>query len=144
MELPASIQPDLVETEAAKEAVLHANTPNYLFHRLRKDTSTNYVANELTTDSILDFVKAVCDKGPKSAVELVHAYIFLTALFLKDDLDRFADRLKSLDMTRLQWGDQFRSIILSEGSPVTFSDVYFAELKPTSTVKTNAKTLKIS
>src|SRR5277367_6870574 len=125
METRRNLQESLVETPSAKEVVLFANSPSFLLERLCRDTSTQNVAHEFSTQEIVDFLKQSCEKPPKEATDLVRIYVFLVALSLKDDLRDLKAKLVSIDMHRIEWADRIREMILSEQTP---TGVYKVEI----------------
>jgi hypothetical protein len=125
MEAGRNLEEKLIETPTAKEAVLYANTPGYLYDRLKKDTSVSYVAHELSTEDILRKLEAVSHKAQESALALVQTYVFLTALSLKDDLLQHRSQFEALDLKRVEWAEQIRQLILHESIPTGFSRIVY-------------------
>lgn len=125
MEARRNLEEKLIETPTAKEAVLYANTPGYLYDRLKKDTSVPYVAHELSTEEVLDHLEESSRKPPQSPLALVRAYVFLVALSLKDDLMQHRGRFEALNLKQVEWAEQIRQMILRERIPTAFSRVVY-------------------
>jgi hypothetical protein len=127
MEIRGSLREEFIDTPSAKEAVLFANEPGFLVDRLQKDTSVSYVASALSTDEIIEALSGISHSQGKNAIDFVRAYIFLVSLSLKDDLDRFKDRINEIDLSKLQWGDQIRSKVLGSRVSSSLTEVKYVK-----------------
>jgi hypothetical protein len=123
METRTSLQNVSVETTGAQEAVLFANTPSYILARIRKDSSASYVASKLSTAQILQTLGEMVNCPIADVHELVQFYVFLVSLTMKNDVNKFARELKSLDLRSVQWGAEILDSILNEQTPTTVSTV---------------------
>jgi hypothetical protein len=105
-------------TPSAQEALLIANTPVFLLNRLRKDVAVQTVLDNMSSEEIVAALHNALARVPSSPVELVPAYVYLTALSSVDPQDEGLLReISSLDLSRLEWGDAIRSMILAEAVP---------------------------
>jgi hypothetical protein len=129
MEIRGSLQPEFVETSSAKEAVLSSNTPSFLLNRLRKDSSTSYVSGKLKTEEIINLLKERCATPPASPLDLLWIYVLLAALSRKDDLNQFKESISSLDLSRIQWGDEIRRAAIEDRTATNFLDVRYSEVR---------------
>lgn len=116
MEIRRSLQQRFVETPAAKETVLYANTATFLFDRLRKDTSASYVAKELSAGDIVALIREKA-ANPRNPVELLWTYVLLAALSLKsfEQIRAIRADFEEVDLSRVQWGNQLRTAVLNRG-----------------------------
>jgi len=129
MEARRNLDAKFIETSAAKEAVLYANTAAYLYERLKKDASVSYVAHELSTEDILTLIQEQSGKTPESPLELVRLYVLLVALSIKDDLNAYRSKFEALDLKHVEWAEQLRQMILNEKVPTTFSKIVSTSTK---------------
>lgn len=114
METRTSLQEELVETPVAKEAVLFANSPFYLLDRLRKDTSADYVAKTVNTAEIIGAMQELIEMAPGDVHSLVKFYVFLVALALKPDINKFREQVRALKIGSIQWARDIVELILQE------------------------------
>jgi len=138
MEIRGSLRREFVETSSAKEAVLFSNTASFLLDRLRKDSSVSYVAHKLKTEEILDALKESSKNSPKDVLDLLWIYVFLVALSLKDDLEKFQDALNAIDLSQIQWGAEIRRAITENRTATNIFAIRYAE--PAKTTETHTAT----
>jgi hypothetical protein len=140
MELQRSLQRQFIETAAAKETVLFANTASFLFDRLRKDSSAAYVAHELTAEEILRLLRDRCANAD-SPMDLLGVYVLMGGLSLKsaDDIKKVGEELNRLDFARVQWGDYMRTTILNKvsGPNTNVVEIRYQENKQEYQAQTN-------
>lgn len=127
MEIPGSLRTEFIDTQAAKEAVLFANSPSYLLDRLRRDASVEYLIDRLSTKQIIETLAGLCSEPPKDPLDIVRGYVFLVALSLKHDLDSYQGIVNAIDLNCLQWGDELRDSILRARVPTTLSEIRYRE-----------------
>lgn len=124
-----AIGPRGIATPSAKEAVLIANTPAFLLERLRKDIAVQYVLDNM---SIRQIVKALSDglaRPPKDVVEIVPLYVYLVALSSLDPKEQdLWKEIRSLDLSKLEWGEPIRRLILAAAIPTTTLDFQLPSL----------------
>jgi hypothetical protein len=125
METRRNLEEKFIETVAAKEALLYANTAAYLYDRLRKDTSVSYLAQELPTEEIISWLREQSTKPLKEPTDLLRIYVFLVSLTLKDDLKNFREQLVTLDLKHIEWAEGIRNLILSEQVPTTLASIAY-------------------
>lgn len=112
-------------TPSAKEAVLVANTPGFLLNRLRRDTAVQTVIDTMSFDNIVMALRDSLSHAPSNALDLVPSYIYLTALSVANPTDiNDLDKISSLDLSNLEWGNAMRSMILAEAIPTTTKDIH--------------------
>jgi hypothetical protein len=125
METRRNLEEKFIETVAAKEAVLYANTAVYLYDRLRKDTSVSYVAQELSTEAIISWLREQSTKPIKEPADLLRIYVFLVSLAPKDDLKNFREQFVALDLKHIEWAEEIRNLIISEHVPTTLASISY-------------------
>lgn len=124
MEIPQRLHAQFVETPSVKEVILFSNTPSFLVNRLRRDNAVSYLAETLnTTEETINFLDTLVK--PTNTTELLWAYVTLVSLFLRDDIGNFKDRIASIDLSHIQWGDEIRSDLLAEITPTSFQKVEY-------------------
>lgn len=112
-----------IVTSSAKEAVLVANTPSFLLDRLRKDTAVRFVLDQMKPSAIVAAIRDGLANPPRDAVSLVPLYVYLAALSSTDPNDQETwTEFRGLDLSRLEWGEAIRNIILATAVPTTTLD----------------------
>jgi hypothetical protein len=120
----ATIGPRGIATATAKEAVLVANTPSFLLDRLRKDMAVQYVLDNMKLPEIVQSLQAGLANLPADPAALVALYIYLAALSATDPQDQKTwKQIKSLDLSRLEWGNVIRNLISVDAVPTTTMEV---------------------
>jgi hypothetical protein len=128
MEILGSLRSEFVETPSAKEAVLFSNTASFLLERLQKDSASTYISQRLKTEEIVSLLEERSKTPPANPIDLLWIYLLLAALSLKPDLPAFKDRLTSIDLRSVQWGDEIRRSVMEAPTPSTFVAVEFEPL----------------
>lgn len=104
--------------------MLIANTPSFLLDRLRKDIAVQTVLDQMTAKEIVGALEEAINGAPKSANEMVSAYVYLVALSGADPQDvEIWKTISALDLSGLEWGDAIRSIILAEAIPTVSLEI---------------------
>jgi hypothetical protein len=112
-----------IVTSSAKEAVLVANTPSFLLDRLRKDSGVRFVLDKMKPLEIVAALRDGLANPPLDAVSLVPIYVYLVALSSTDPDDKETwNRFREIDLSRLEWGEAIRNIILASAVPTITLD----------------------
>jgi hypothetical protein len=115
-----AIGPHGIASATAKETVLVANTPSFLLDRLRKDSAVQYVLDNMRLPEIVQSLRAGLANPPSDPTSLVALYIYLVALAATDPQDQqIWGQIKSLDLSRLEWGNVIRNLISVDAIPTT-------------------------
>jgi hypothetical protein len=101
----------------ANEVVLVANTPSFIFKRLREDTVVRYIADTHSSDDIAKWFSDHPEK-PESVEELVLRYMYLVALSMKDAKD-YSRLIGNLPLGSFQWGREIGELAAARTRPVT-------------------------
>lgn len=116
----STIGPRGIATATAKEAVLVANSPSFLLDRLRKDIAVRYVLDSMTLPGIVEALRTGLRTRPDDPSSLVVLYVYLVALSASDPADRdIWKQIESLDLSRLEWGEVIRKLIMADAIPTT-------------------------
>jgi|BogFormECP12_OM1_1039635.scaffolds.fasta_scaffold07515_3 hypothetical protein len=128
----ATVGPYTIATPSAKEAVLVANTPSFLLDRLRKDIAVQFVLDNMKPHEIVAALREGLANPPSDPVALVPLYVYLVALSSVDPSEqKIWNELRSLDLSRLEWAETIRSLVLADAVPTTTMDFTFASpLRP--------------
>jgi hypothetical protein len=112
-----------IVTSSAKEAVLVANTPSFLLDRLRKDSGVRFVLDKMKPLEIVAALRDGLANTPQDALSLVPIYVYLVALSNTDPDDKETwNRFREIDLSRLEWGEAIRNIILASAVPTITLD----------------------
>jgi len=125
METRGSLETELLETPAAKEAVVFANTASYVLNRIRVDTSADYVAKSLTTPQIIEAIRDILTQSSGTVNELVKFYVLLTSLALRPDVSDFKELLISLSFGSIPWAREIITLILQEQVPTVVKNIVY-------------------
>jgi hypothetical protein len=129
--MSASVQigPFSLTTPSASEAVLVANTPTFLFDRLKKDVAVQTVVENMSAREIIDSLRDRLARPAKNPIELVLGYIYLIALASAiDPADvQTLEIFRSLDLSALEWGPAIRALILAEAVPTSTMEIQAAD-----------------
>jgi hypothetical protein len=116
----AAIGPYGIATPSAKEAVLVANTPSFLLDRLRKDIAVQFVLDNMRPPEIVRALQDGLATPPTDVTALVPLYVYLVALSSVDPRDQeIWKQIRSLDLSRLEWGETMRRLICADAVPTT-------------------------
>jgi hypothetical protein len=86
-----------------------ANTPNYIFHYLRRDPTVQALSLRSSTD-LTEWLKANLLVEAETLDGLARRYAYLMALSLKDPAE-YLPALELLDFSKLEWGDRLKQMI---------------------------------
>lgn len=116
----SGIGPYAIASPTAQEAVLVANTPSFLLDRLRKDVAVQYVLDSMKPSEIVDALREGLANPPTEPLALVPLYVYLAALSSTDPREQNVwNDIRSLDLSRLEWGDTIRNLLLANAIPTT-------------------------
>jgi hypothetical protein len=87
-----------------------ANTPTYLFDRLRGHAAVLGLAESVDTRALLDFVQRVAHQSERRETDVAKAYAALVAVSFRP-YPEWREDLKSIDLAALKWGESFRDIM---------------------------------
>lgn len=97
-----------------------ANSPSFLLDRLRKDIAVRYVLDSMTLPGIVEALRTGLRTRPDDPSSLVVLYVYLVALSASDPADRdIWKQIESLDLSRLEWGEVIRKLIMADAIPTT-------------------------
>lgn len=131
---------DKIDLEEVISTYLFANTPMYLYRRLRSNASIEQLAKNTNLDVLLEEYNRRTSTEERTAEEVAVAYALLVAVtFLRRSEPSTAFR--DFDLSRLDWGKDIRDIFISETPPETeirvTVDPIIAQMKqPTSSSST--------
>lgn len=106
-----------MDLKTANEAVLVANTPSFLFDRLRRDAAVDYVSKTLPASEILENLRFSVTE-PLNVQDVVLGYVYLVALTMKPSTEVWPV-LERLDLSRLEWGSEIRALMKAEAIPTS-------------------------
>jgi hypothetical protein len=111
---------------------LVANTPAYLFKRLRATQIVQTLAQKHTATELLTYARNSSVSYRMSADQMARAYAALVAATLRpfDETRRIGEQ----EWPRMRWGQDIRSI--AQSSPSNNASVARAVMSPTITAKT--------
>jgi hypothetical protein len=129
MSATVPVGPFSLLTEAAKEAVLIANTPAFLLERLRRDISAQTVADSMSSREIMDALRSLLAQRIAGASQLVLAYVYLAALASSIDARdaTLLEQFRALELSNLEWGRAIRELIISEAVPTSTLEIQVAD-----------------
>jgi len=109
---------DKIDLEEVVSTYLFANTPMYLYKRLRSNASIEELAKNTTLEVLLEEYDKRTSMEKRTAEEVAVAYALLVAVtFLGRSQPSVAFR--NFDLSRLDWGNDIRDIFISETPPET-------------------------
>lgn len=94
----------------ATEALLVANTPSFLFKRLREDPAVHLLAERYDAQELLNHLRSKGNAAPGSVAELVQIYACLVALALKDP-GEVGLGLRRLTLRGVRWAETIKARI---------------------------------
>jgi len=135
-------QPD----ELSQPAKIHlvANTPQYLYKKLRGDSLVQRVVNISTTADIVEALSSYGKEGDNSEVSPIAVYVLLAALSFKP-LSEYKEFLDRFDPP-IAWIPELRGILFESAtanSVVVGSMINLQPLRPIRVVATNTTTKKL-
>jgi hypothetical protein len=101
----------------ANEVVLVANTPSFIFKRLREDSVVRYIADTHSAQEISEWFATHSEK-PEQAEELVLRYMYLVALSMKDAKD-VSELIGRIPLDSIHWGKEIAELAASRAKPTT-------------------------
>jgi hypothetical protein len=107
--------PTDLPSEPVGLAFLAANTPAYLFKRLRSLDIVQRLAETTAPDQLIAMYLANAADPDRSQTGVARAYAALAALSLKP-YSEWRSRLPEVNWALLQWGEHFRSLMVSSAS----------------------------
>jgi hypothetical protein len=105
----------------ANEVVLVANTPSFIFKRLREDTVVRYIVDTHSAEEIANWFTSHAAK-PEIAEELVLRYMYLVALSMKDAKD-VSRLIGKLPLDSFQWGREIAELAAARAKPATIISI---------------------
>jgi len=120
----------------ANEAVLVANTPSFIFKRLREDSVVRYIADTHSADDIASWFAHHSDV-PKTAEELVLRYMYLVAISMKNATDIFR-LIGQIPVDSFQWGKEISELAIARARPMTVIPIETNKPKPKSITSTGS------
>lgn len=107
----------MLKLESAKEAVVLANTPAYLFEKLRNDPEVEAIGRK-PLSAIVERLKLLflSFQTSKSLDTLAEIYVFLVALSFKPEREAQAV-LEGFNLKPLSWGQEIKQMILQVVAP---------------------------
>jgi hypothetical protein len=121
---------------SANEAVLVANTPSFIFKRLREDPIVRQIADALKPAQIADWLRARGGK-PENPEDLVLRYMYLVAFSMKDPKEVTA-LMGDLPLNSVEWGKQIVELGLAKARASTQIIWSMPQSKSMATVATSA------
>ncbi len=98
---------------------LVANTPNYLYQRLRQIPSVQSLATRIECQDMIGEFQKLTSKKPSSVEDISLAYAILAAItFL--DYRKAIELFDVLDLSKLEWGRDFRDIYVKSSRIINF------------------------
>ena len=121
---------DQIDLKPLIDAYLFANTPMYLYRHFRNNASLQELAERTSIQILVAEYDRRTVKETRSIEDIVVAYSTLIAItFLK--YQRALEVFENLGLSRLDWGDEIRSIFTSTTKIV---NVFRETVKPKSYV----------
>jgi hypothetical protein len=110
---------------------LFANTPGFLYKKFRQNRSIEEISKNYSTKEILDSLNEILKTENLDLNQLVMCNALLISLTLKDDFGSL-DALKSIDLSKLEWGNQIRNIYINtrRATNVIEPKITYGELIP--------------
>lgn len=91
--------------DSVVESLLFANTPAYLFKRLRRDESVEALARAHSTSFLLDVVRSVAQAAEPSVPQLAFGYAALVALTFHENI-RWHELSSDIASGKLRWAHE--------------------------------------
>ncbi len=108
--------PEDIDSSELVMTYVAANTPAYLFKRLRSSDSVNRLAKAFAPEELGELCTTLLSSPVRRQVDVARAYALIVALGAKDDHYR-KGVLRALDLAVLDWGNAIRGMITARDIP---------------------------
>ncbi len=95
--------------DSVLQSFLFANTPAYLYRKLREDTTVLDFARRSSPESLVERIMRVANAADASEPEIAQAYADLVSLTFKGD-EHWIGLRERLGSSRLRWGVELLAI----------------------------------
>jgi hypothetical protein len=110
--------PAEIPTDEITAIYLAANTPMYLFKRLRASDVVERLAERVKMAELAAECSQIMAQGERSADDVAKAYALIVALARKGE-SGWREILSHLNLSGLDWGDRVRGIALASTTPTS-------------------------
>ena len=114
---------------SAATILLVANTPWYLFKKLREHPSVIHIGREVPTSAILEKLRRWAALRPRSIRDMLRVYVSLVALSFKQPKE-FEQELSEIVAPNIEWFDQLKESVISAAEPRIQTEFYAIPSSP--------------
>ena len=108
----------LPSLKSATAVCLVANTPTYLFKRLREDDDVQCIGRRFETSEIIELLTQSANDVTQDPNTVVKVYVFLVAMSF-NDYPEFSGFLATFDAPQVRWIDELKSLIVAKATSTT-------------------------
>jgi hypothetical protein len=109
---------ETVDLTAAERDFVVANTPMFLARRLQSNPVINHMAQEIASDTILQWLKGAASTEPQNVRDSVIPYVLIVSLFLKGDLRALREATLIVPHAAYRWFDYIRTALIQLYKPI--------------------------
>jgi len=125
--------------DAIVSGYLVANTPSYLYQRLRQIRAIQNLPLNTPSEELISEFRKVTSQKPGSVDEIATAYAILAAItFL--DYPKALQVLSTLDLSKLDWGQDFRDIFVKNSRATNVFDLRISPFSQPLILQANSST----
>jgi hypothetical protein len=114
-----------VDISGAERAFSVANTPLFLLRNLKIDPATAEIARNATGHTVLQALKQMCERRPRTLDAAVRPYVYLVALSMMPDIS-FLREAANVTMPYHRWFRYLAEFLVREYRPTSFTTVSIA------------------
>lgn len=110
---------DLFNFEKIKQHYYFANTPNYLFKKLREEQTVEEFAKNNNVENLVKIFNDYLKENRLEVDDLIFMYVIIVALTFKSkqDVTKFFEKL---DDYQIEWFKEFKNIYLNSFIPTEY------------------------
>ncbi len=99
-----------------------ANTPEYLYRRLRDSEVVRRLANDFSAELLATMYREVLAKPNRTASDVAQAYAAMVALTLRD-YSEWRPLIDGFEITTLDWAERIRAIAKQRATPTVVTSL---------------------
>jgi len=110
---------ELIDEDSIKEILLVANTPNFLYKRMRENKNIQLIANQYSTIELLDIFNDAYKKIEEgSNLLILYAVVFSLSYKPHSEVNEFFNKLHEI---KIRWSDKIKDIYLTSRKAISLT-----------------------
>lgn len=114
----------LADDPSVQETISYANTPQYLFRRLRASSAVHALTDIYEGEDLFQLLVSLATQREEEHQKFAEQYLLLAALSV-NTIEKLSDRLLSVDLGHLPWANNIRGLIRDGYAPTTNDTIDF-------------------